>query len=216
MNTLNRRFLSSKMNTEDHPDVWHKEIERLLRRKKKLSSQENLIVFYGSSSIRLWVHLKSDLNPYNVLNLGFGGSTFAWCNYYFDTLFEDIIPKEIILYGGDNDLSNHSIELAVQDLELLLSKIKRKYGNIKTALISVKPSPARGYLEPQIVKFNTLLRNKVESIEDGHFINIHSLMLDENGEARKELFLPDQLHMNRNGYIIWRDAVLNHLKKKTF
>jgi len=198
-----------------NPD-WAHEIRRLKRRIDKIESQKDLIVFYGSSSIRLWVRMKIDLWPYNVLNLGLGGSTFEWCNFYFEELFNQISPKEIILYGGDNDLSNDSIDRAIINLNKLIDRIYKKYGKIKVSVISVKPSPARTYLEPQILKFNTSLRNIAEEIDNGHFINIHSLMLNEEKEANPNLFLSDQLHMNRNGYEIWKNALLNHLKKKSF
>jgi hypothetical protein len=37
---------------------------------------ENQILFVGSSSIRKWYGLKKDMYPLQVLNRGFGGSTF--------------------------------------------------------------------------------------------------------------------------------------------
>jgi hypothetical protein len=32
------------------------------------------VVFYGSSTIRLWKGMKNDFNELNVINLGFGGA----------------------------------------------------------------------------------------------------------------------------------------------
>ena len=36
-----------------------------------------------------------------------------------------------------------------------------------------------------------------------HFIGTRSIYLNENGQPRTELFVGDQLHLNRDGYIRW-------------
>lgn len=199
-------------NVPEHPDIWLKEIERLKRRTANVESHQNLVAFYGSSSIRLWVHLKQDLQPFNVINLGFGGSTFYWCAHYFETLFESIEPTEIILYGGDNDLSNGSATQAIADLKRLIGKIQYRYQKIKITIISVKPSPERAYLQQDILAFNQQLEAIAAALQDGRFLNIHDGMLNADGKAKEELFLSDQLHMNRNGYAIWKTAVRDHLE----
>ncbi|NIP39019.1 MAG: hypothetical protein GWO07_09850, partial [Candidatus Dadabacteria bacterium] len=58
---------------------------KLLER-KKVGTKENPVVFYGSSSVRLWERLDEDFAGHEVLNLGFGGATIDYCAYYFDRL----------------------------------------------------------------------------------------------------------------------------------
>src|ERR1700732_516917 len=41
-------------------------------------------LFVGSSSIRYWKTLAADMAPAAALNRGFGGSTIADVDYYFD------------------------------------------------------------------------------------------------------------------------------------
>ena len=89
--------------TED-PNFYDHEIERLERRIATMPNEANPVVFYGSSSLRLWVRMTEDLSPMHPLNLGFGGSSFLWCMHHFHRLFQSINPKEIVLYVGDNDL----------------------------------------------------------------------------------------------------------------
>ena len=62
-------------------------------------------VFYGSSSIRLWITLAEDFDP-RVLNLGFGGSTLEACDYFFSRLVMPVSPRSLLLYAGDNDLGD--------------------------------------------------------------------------------------------------------------
>ena len=85
---------------------WREEIEVLKDRVNKQSDQENLIAFYGSSSIRLWSWMARDLSPHKVINLGFGGSSYYWCDYFFDEIFNGLKPAKAILYAGDNDLGS--------------------------------------------------------------------------------------------------------------
>ena len=39
------------------------------------------------------------------------------------------------------------------------------------------------------------------------YVDVASGMLDDAGQPRKEIFKEDNLHMNRGGYEIWRDAL---------
>lgn len=171
-----------------------------------------MIVFYGSSSIRLWVHLKEDLQPLNTLNLAFGGSSFAWCAHYFEELFWGISPRKVVLYGGENDLSEGTPVMDIlHAYKKLVAKIQNAYPRIELACISVKPSPSRVELLPQIQEINHEMINRMDYI-NGQYIDIHPMMLDQSGKPNKELFLSDELHMNRKGYEIWAREVRKAFK----
>src|SRR6266849_4026429 len=63
------------------------------------------IVFYGSSSIRLWKSLQQDFSGYAVLNCGFGGSRLTDCVRYANRIVLPRKPSAIVIYAGDNDLA---------------------------------------------------------------------------------------------------------------
>ena len=46
-----------------------------------------------------------------------------------------------------------------------------------------------------------------------HFIDIWSVMLDEQGEPRPDLFVEDGLHTNAKGYAAWTRVVRRSLLK---
>ncbi|WP_421875499.1 GDSL-type esterase/lipase family protein [Marinoscillum sp.] len=174
-------------------------------------NKEDLIVFYGSSSIRLWDTLHDDMLPLNVLNLGFGGSSFSWCIYYFDRLFTKIKPKHIVIYVGDNDLANGiPPEKVVKKFRMLANLIRTAYPKIPMDFITIKPSPIRTYLLPEIKLTNSLIRKELMNVERASLINIFDSMLNEKGVARPELYLEDELHMNAKGYKIWKGVVRKH------
>ncbi|MEM6360100.1 MAG: GDSL-type esterase/lipase family protein [Bacteroidota bacterium] len=194
--------------------IWRQEISALKQKVKTQKHTPNLTAFYGSSSIRLWETMSKDLAPYKVINLGFGGSTFGLCSYFFDEVFEHFTPREIVLYGGDNDLSKISPRETVTNLKALISKIIKKYENPALSLISIKPSPERAYLEEQILLLNEELKRIIEAAPNGRYIDIHPQMLDPKGDPIPELFMDDQLHMNSQGYKIWKEVVTDHLKQR--
>lgn len=197
------------------PDIWKKEILRLKKRIEKLPHQDNLIVFFGSSSIRLWVNMVMDLSPLNVLNLGFGGSSFEWCNYYFDELFQDLQPTQLLLYGGENDLSSGTTsERVLYNFERLFDKARLQYPDAEIGVISLKPSLQRTDLIPRIQEVNRLLHRSILIRPKAYFVEIHQAMLDDSGNARPELYLSDGLHMNKEGYKIWAEIVGSFLRRE--
>src|SRR5580692_6044218 len=64
------------------------------------------VVFYGSSSIRLWKSLQQDFSGYAVLNCGFGGSRLSDCVRYASRIVIPRKPSAIVIYAGDNDLAS--------------------------------------------------------------------------------------------------------------
>ena len=186
------------------PDNWEKEINRLQKRISTHHQKEHLIVLYGSSSIRLWVHLQKDLAPHNVLNLGFGGSSYAWCLRYFNTLFDSISPQRIIFYAGENDLSQGlSVQQVFNDFRMLIEKVRDTFSKIKITVISIKPSPSRATLSEKFKELNAMYKKYLISIEGGTILDLYYPMLTSMGHIKSDLYLSDGLHLNRKGYEIW-------------
>ena len=193
---------------EEPPEIWGNEIKRLKQRVTQLQSQEDLVVFYGSSSIRLWVNLKKDLKPLQTLNLGFGGSSFAWCIHYFSEIFDGVRPQKIVLYAGENDLSDGKTPQEVlADCKELIGLVHEKYPKVELALISLKPSVEREGLIPQIMETNLLLSKYIIGELNAQFINIFARMITSDNRPRPELYLSDGLHLNKAGYAIWSNVI---------
>src|SRR6202030_185807 len=64
------------------------------------------VVFYGSSSIRLWKSLQQDFSGYAVMNCGFGGSRLTDCVRYANRIVIPRKPSAIVIYAGDSDLAS--------------------------------------------------------------------------------------------------------------
>ena len=60
---------------------------------------------------------------------------------------------------------------------------------------------------------NKLTSDLAEKEKNLIYISVWDEMLLEDGKANPSLFVEDGLHMNENGYRIWKDLVKPHLDK---
>jgi hypothetical protein len=89
------------------------------------------IVFYGSSSIRLWKSLQQDFSGYAVINCGFGGSRLTYCVRYANRLVIPRKPSAIVIYAGDNDLAAGTApEKAFQSFKQLFAIFRTSYPKV--------------------------------------------------------------------------------------
>lgn len=167
-------------------------------------------VFYGSSSIRMWETLAEDVDP-RVLNLGFGGSTLEACLYFFERLVAPVRPRSLLLYAGDNDLGDgRGAEEVAATLRRFAGRVEEAFGGIPFGFVSVKLSPSRWGIGERIRRFNELARAEIESRPAGYFVDVYWPMLEETGKPRAEFYMPDGLHLSREGYRLWGRVVAQH------
>ncbi|HXN05965.1 MAG TPA: GDSL-type esterase/lipase family protein, partial [Nitrospiria bacterium] len=166
------------------------------------------VVFYGSSSIRLWKSLQQDFSGYAVLNCGFGGSRLTDCVRYANRLVLPRKPSAIVIYAGDNDLAGGAPpEKVFQSFKQLFAIFRTYSPSIPIAFVSVKPSPARmGFLE-NILKFNRLVDDFLQTQPETEYIDVCSDMLGQDRKPIQSLFVSDQIHLSPAGYQILRKEI---------
>src|SRR6202051_2811105 len=82
-------------------DPFEQEVASLENRRIEFSQRP--IIFYGSSSIRLWKTLSHDFIGYPVVNCGFGGARLSDCLRYVSRVVLRLKPAAVVLYAGDNE-----------------------------------------------------------------------------------------------------------------
>jgi len=176
----------------------------------------NKILFVGSSSFTKWTDVQSYFPSYPIINRGFGGSSLTDVIRYKDDIIFKYRPKQIVIYCGENDLAASdtvSAETVVKRFKELFLSIRSRYPNTPVMYISMKPSPSRQLLLPKMIKGNETIRKYLATKKNTVFIDVYKEMIDDEGKPRPELFLDDNLHMNKNGYVIWQKLLQPHLLK---
>lgn len=178
--------------------------------------EKGAIVCVGSSSMRGWhgtIH--EDLSPLTIIPRGFGGSNMNDALHYADRIILKYKPRAVVIYEGDNDVAQGiSPEKILATLKKLIAKIYNSDPKCRIYILSVKPCPSRWHLWPQTLKINKLMHEECTRNELLTYIDIATPMLDKDGEPKPEIFQKDNLHMNRQGYILWRNVVRPILKKE--
>ncbi len=191
------------------PERFEKVIQRFEDVDKKQPPPQGAIVCVGSSSMRGWHGtIQNDLAPLTIVPRGFGGSNMNDALHYADRIVLPYKPRAIVVYEGDNDVAQgiSNIQI-VGTFRRFVEKVHNQFQECRIYFLSIKPSIKRWRLWHKIKETNRLIAT--ECIKDKHltFVDVASGMLNDEGTPRKEIFKKDNLHMTRDGYVIWRDAL---------
>jgi len=171
------------------------------------------ILFTGSSSIRFWEDIKTDLNNDHILNRGFGGSEFNDLIENFEQVILKYKPHKLFIYSGDNDIANGKSAIETfGDFCMLYGMIKASIPKAEVFVLSIKPSPARWNFAKEMTDTNTLIEEFCDKHAHLTYIDVWYPMIGENMKPKGKLFIQDSLHMNRIGYELWTDIISKKLK----
>jgi lysophospholipase L1-like esterase len=79
--------------------------------------------------------------------------------------------------------------------------------HIRIVFISIKPSVLRRPLWAKMRQANRLIQAFCRSDEHLAYADVATPMLDDAGSPRRDLFAPDGLHLNGEGYRLWTGVV---------
>jgi lysophospholipase L1-like esterase len=197
-----------------NPKQFEHEVNAVVAHDSALNKQ-NLIVFAGSSSIRLWKNLKGYFPGKNITNHGFGGSHTADLLYYCDRLIIAYHPVQVFIYEGDNDIAaGRSVDQIIQTAEKLIDKIHEKLPQTEIVYISAKPSLARWSLKDTYLSFNRELQILVKRKKNTRFLDVWTPMLGRDGKVLPDIFIEDGLHLNKKGYDIWGKVLAPYVRSR--
>ena len=209
---LNKKYKSwvNKMKLYDHDFSF--EIKNLLSKVEENKKMEAPIIFYGSSTIRLWKSLNEDFKDVDVINLGFGGAYIDSLSKNFNLLINFLNPKAIVIYLGGNDLNlSLSPEEVIFKIKKFVEKINEKYPNTNIGYITIKPSVERKNKLSDIKKINKGVKLIANDFPNLVYINVYNKLLDK-GKVTSKFLLQDGLHLNKEGYKVLTRAVKEKIK----
>lgn len=196
---------------------YEKEIFAFEKQDDTLPYPKDAILFVGSSSIRIWKSLATDMSPIPVINRGFGGATLVELAHYSDRIIYKYNPKAIVVYCGENDLACDfsRVEDVLNEFTMLNEKRRIFLPETKVFFISIKPSPSRAYYLDKFKMANEAVQQYINANPNElYYIDITPGMLDKYGKLDESIFKKDRLHMNSAGYERWTKIIKPEIIKQ--
>lgn len=189
-------------------DRWEETLAGFAAADLKNAPEPGAVLFVGSSSIRLWDGLEEQFEDARVLKRGFGGSRLTDCVKHLDRLVVNYRPRVVLLYAGDNDLAEGgSPEDVLARVQAFAEGVHGRLPETRIMFISIKPSPARRALLHKARAANDLVRAYADLHPLVDYVDVFTPMLAADGSPRTELFRKDELHLNDQGYALWRKII---------
>ena len=192
--TLEDRFPTSR---------WESTIKGFEKADLEQPPAPHSILFIGSSSIRMW-DVASAFPELSVINRGFGGSHIADSTAFVERIVVPYRPRQIVFYAGDNDVNSGIPPRIVRDhFKAFVQKVHQTLPDVPIIYISIKTCHNRIKVLPQMETANQLVKEYCETSPLLTFLDVDTPMRGTDNLPRKELFLDDQLHLNKEGYALW-------------
>jgi lysophospholipase L1-like esterase len=185
---------------------WEPAIRRFEEQDKVNPPKPGVIVFTGSSSIRFWDSLVSDMKPLDVINRGFGGSEFSDLDMYTQRIVIAYRPSAVVVYEGDNDLAEGSPktpEMVAGDFRKFVQMVHGAQPDTWIYIMSIKPSKLRWNQWPNMKAANKMMQEYAATQPHVQYIDIATPMFDASGNLPGDLFKPDGLHPTPKLYGMW-------------
>lgn len=172
------------------------------------------VLFFGSSSIRLWNGLEEMMTPLSVVNRGYGGATVRDILVNYDKLMAHYNPKAFVVFC-DNDICGNEVDLTVSGVldhyRLLFNRLDQDYPGVPVFFLSWKYSGLRAFMRDTQKLVNDVMADYASSSEQVTFVDVNTTLLQPDGDINQSLFESDNLHINRDGYLLWTSVLKPHL-----
>lgn len=193
---------------------WEPDIQTIDSLNEVEYSNENTLLVTGSSSVKLWDSIHSDLAPYQVMQRGYGGAKLSDYNLYAERIIKPHTFKAIVVFvandihGGEDDRTPREMFQLYQNL---VHKIWSQNPETPVFWIETTPTPSRWNVNPEARKAIKLIREWSEKSEDLHFISTFDAFMSPELVPDSSYFREDMLHLNRKGYAQWAEIIKDSL-----
>jgi hypothetical protein len=202
---------------QELPEVknWEADIRKFEQLDSIEIHPEDAILFTGSSSILLWSTLAEDMAPYPVIHRGYGGAKLSDFAVYAKRIIYPHPCKAIVIFianditGGKEDKKPGEV---ARLFKYVIKTIRDKYPDTPVFWIAITPTASRWNVWPQIREANTRIKKVCEKRRNTYFIQTDYAFLNDAAQPKEELFLPDKLHLNKDGYAVWTEIIKKEFK----
>ena len=200
------------LSTRDNPKLFQYFVKRYEKQDCVKFPPSGSIVFTGSSVMKFWKTIESDLAPIPVINRGIAGAKIREVAYYVDRIVIPYKPKAVVLYAGSNDIQGsdpRTPDQVFNGYREFVYRVHSALPDVPVYYISIIPSPAasRWKYWNIINKTNKMIKEFSKKDSLLRFIDITDKFLDSNGRPALEYFKRGKIHLNEKGYSIWASVI---------
>lgn len=178
------------------------------------------LLFIGDSITEGWRKApevwKANYEQYQAANFGIGGDRTEHVIWRIeDGVLKGVKPKVVVLMIGTNNSGDHTSAQIAAANEKIVQLIRAAIPETKVLLLGIFPRGPRkgpnGSFDDAVARMKTIgeVNAALAKLDDGkhvRFLDIGAKFLGADGKIPDAL-MPDQLHPNAAGYVIWADAM---------
>lgn len=197
------------------PERWEPDIRKLEALDKSETHPDDAILFVGSSSVRLWDTIAEEMAPYPVIQRGYGGARFSDLNVYAKRLIHPHQFRALVMFVGNDVTGSPNDKTPAEVVSLVRSIVtttREKHPNAPIFVLETTPTASRWKAWPKIQAVNLAIAELCSDLPNVHWISTSPHFLNEQQQPREELFKPDRLHLNADGYKLWASLIKPRLK----
>ena len=179
------------------------------------------VLFLGDSITNGWRSQKeiweTHFGKYNPANFGIGGDRTQHVLWRIENgELETIRPKVVVLMIGTNNVNGDRPARIADGITKIVETIKSKQPQAKVLLLAVFPRSAEPTHEhrAKIKQINDTIAKLDDGGKSVRYLDIGDKFLQPDGTLSKDI-MPDYLHLSKQGYQIWADAISPVLAEMT-
>ncbi len=171
------------------------------------------LIFIGDSITHLWEISGKDVwQQYyakrNAVNLGIGGDRTEHVLWRLDHgNIDGISPKLAVLMIGTNNAGSNTPKEIAEGVKAIVEQLRAKLPDTKVLVLAIFPRGANPQNRERQV--NEKANAIIAKLADGkmiYYLDIGSKFLAPDGTLSRDI-MPDLLHPNKKGYLIWAKAI---------
>lgn len=189
--------------------LWEVAVRRFERTDAVTQYPADSVLFYGSSSIRLWKTIAEDMAPRPVIQRGYGGARLSDAVNFVDRVVTPHQFSALVIFIA-NDIDGRPNQPSPQRVgELfgeLLAKVRTHHPHEPVFWVEVTATPSRLDLWPMVQEASELIRRQCDADPNTHFVTTSDVFL-AGGEPDESLYRSDRLHLSAAGYAVWSGII---------
>ncbi len=191
----------------DYPNAWRLFVEDELKRTKEGGIP---LLFLGDSLILGWreqPQWKAHYEKMGAVDYGVGGDGTPQVLWRIEHgILDGIQPRVVVLCIGVNNMwPGFDAADTIKGIQAVLTAIKAKCPQTKILLIGNTHLLDQGARER--VRTINSAQAKMADGKRIRFLDFSERFLKDDGDLKAELYKPDRLHLQNEGYVIWAEAM---------